>query len=72
MGRFQEAVNRTDRTRSRRRGKGFRLGSSEGRVGPGNCSMGRLFSEPRFTEAVLEFLEETDVGKVKKGVIVVE
>ena len=64
-----EAVNRTGRSGSRRGGKGFRLGSSGGRVGPGNFSMGKLFCEPQFTEAVLKFLEETDVGKVKKGVI---
>ena len=63
-------MNKTGKTRSRRGGKGFRIGESGGRVRPGNCSMGRLFSEPRFTEAVLEFLEETDVGRVKKGVIV--
>ena len=30
--------------------------------------MSRLFGDSRFTEAVLEFLEETDVGKIKKGV----
>ena len=59
-----------DKTRPRRGGKGFGIGSSGGKVGPGNCSMRRLFSETQFTGAVLEFLEETDVGKVKKGVIV--
>ena len=32
--------------------------------------MGKLFGDSRFTEAVLEFLAETDVGKIKKGVIV--
>ena len=62
-------MNRTGRSGSRRGGKGFRLGSSGGRVGPGNCTMGKLSCEPQFTEAVLKFLEETDVGKVKKGVI---
>ena len=44
--------------------------ADRGKVRPGNCSIGRLFSDPRFTEAILDFLRETDVGKVKKGVIV--
>ena len=61
-------MSRTGKAKTRG-GKGFGLGTSGGRVGPGNCSMGRLFSEPQFTEAVLEFLEETDVGWVKKGFI---
>ena len=65
-----EAGNKTGRDRPRRGGKGFGLGTYVGKVGPGNCSMGKLFSEPLFTEAVLEFLEKTDVGKIKKGVIV--
>ena len=63
-------MKKTGRDRPRRGGKGFGLGATAGKVGPGNCSMGKLFSESRFTEAVLEFLEKTDVGKIKKGVII--
>ena len=65
-----EAENRTGRDRPRKGGKGFGLGTYAGKVGPGNCPMGKLFSEPLFTDAVLEFLVKTDVGKIKKGVIV--
>ena len=61
---------KTGRTKSGMGNKGFRVGSSGGRVGPGNCSVGKLFGDPRFTGAVLKFLEETDVGKIRKGVIV--
>ena len=66
----RETVKKTGRDRPRRGGKGFGLGATAGKVGPGNCSMGKLFGESRFTEAVLEFLEKTDVGKVKMGVII--
>ena len=65
-----ETEIRTGRTKTRKGNKGFMLGSSRGRIGLGNCSMGKLFSDSRFTEAVLEFLAETSVGKIKKGVIV--
>ena len=58
------------RVEARGRGKGFGLWDSGGKVRPGNCSMSRLFGDSRFTEAILEFLEETDVGKIKKGVYV--
>ena len=54
----------------KRRKKGFGFISQEYRVGPGNCSVGRLMSDPRFTEAVLNFLANTQVGKIKKGTIV--
>ena len=50
--------------------KGFGFGMKDRRIGPGNCSIGRLMSDPRFTEAVLKFLSSTGVGKIKKGVIV--
>ena len=56
--------------KTRKGGKGFMLGSSRGRIGPGNCSVGRLFGDTRFTEAVLKFLADTGVGKVKKGVVI--
>ena len=49
--------------------KGFLLGTSGGGVGPGNCSVGRLFGDPRFSEAILKFLADMGVGKIK-GVIV--
>ena len=63
-----EAGIGAERTRKRKRNKGFMLGSTRGRIGPGSCSIGRLFSDSRFTEGVLEFLASTGVGKVKKGV----
>ena len=50
--------------------KGFLLGTSGGRVGPGNCSVGKLFGNPLCTEAILRFLADTGVGKIKRGVIV--
>ena len=50
--------------------KGFMLGSPRRRISPGNCSAGRLFGDPRFMEAVLKFLADTGVGKVKRGVII--
>ena len=67
-----EAMLRSDRSRvkERRRGKGFGVWGAEGKIRPGNCSIGRLFGDSRFTEAILEFLEETEVGKIKKGVVV--
>ena len=64
---------RKERKGKERKGKerkGFMLGSSRGRIRPGNCSVGRLFGDPRFTEAILKFLTDTGVGKMKKGVIV--
>ena len=67
-----EAFLKADKSRvkAKGRGKGFGVWESGGKVRPGNCSMSRLFGDPRFTEAILEFLEETDVGKIKKGVYV--
>ena len=57
-----------DRTGGAYKGrKGFMLGSSMGRVGPGNCSVGRLFGDPRFTEAVLKFLADTGWAKSRRG-----
>ena len=53
-----------------RKKKCFGFRSHEHRVGPGNCSVGKLLSDPRFAEAVLSFLENTQVGSIKKGVIV--
>ena len=50
--------------------KGLVLGSSKGRTSPGNRSVGRLFGDPRLTEAVLKLLADTGVGKIKKGVVV--
>ena len=50
--------------------KGFLLGTSGGRIGPGNCSVRRLFGNPLFLEAILRFLADTGVGKIKRGVIV--
>ena len=56
--------------RGRKGKKGFGFFSQEYRVRPGNCTVGKLMCDPRFTETVLAFLEDTQVGLVKKGVIV--
>ena len=56
--------------RGRKRRKGFSFYLQEYRIRPGNCTVGRLMSDPRFTDAVLSFLEDTQVGLVKKGVII--
>ena len=53
-----------------KRNKGFGFFTQEHRVRPGNCRVGRLMSDPRFTSAVLSFLRNTQVGLIKKGVIV--
>ena len=54
----------------RKRKKGFGFFPRENGVRPGNCTVGRLLSDSRFTEAVLDFLKDTQVGIIKKGVIV--
>ena len=56
--------------RGRKRRKGFGFFSQEFGVRPGNCTVGKLLGDPRFTEAVLSFLRDTQVGLIKKGVIV--
>ena len=56
--------------KGKRRKKGFGFLAHEQRVRPGNCTVGRLMSDPRFTEAILAFLRDTQVGLIKKGVIV--
>ena len=48
--------------------KCFCFGMRRSMVHPGNCSIKKLMSEDRSTEAVLKFLESTGVGKVKEGV----
>ena len=54
----------------KRRKKGFGFVTHEYTVRPGNCSVGRLMSDTRFTDAILSFLRDTQVGLIKKGVIV--
>ena len=54
----------------RRRKKGFGFTSQEHSVRPGNCSVGRLMSDRRFMDAVLSFLRDTQVGLIKKGILV--
>ena len=56
--------------KGRKRKKGFGFFSQEYEVRPGNCTVGKLLCDPRFTEAVLSFLRNTQVGLIKKGVIV--
>ena len=50
-----------------RRGFGFR--ARQARARPSNTSFRELLSNERYMEAVLEFLKDTRVGEVKKGVI---
>ena len=54
----------------KKRRKGFGFFAQENRVRLGNCTVGRLLGDLRFTEAVLKFLRNTKVGLIKKGVIV--
>ena len=49
--------------------KGFCFGMEKKDVRPGNTSVGKLLSDYRFVEAVVNFLENMGVGKVKKGVV---
>ena len=56
--------------KGKRRKKGFGFYSQEFGVRPGNCTVGKLMNDSRFSEAVLIFLESTQVGLVKKGVII--
>ena len=56
-----------DRRRRSKGSKGFMPGPSRGRIRPGNCSVDRLFGDPRFTEAVLKFLADTGMGTIKRG-----
>ena len=65
-----DAEDRMSKGKGKRRKKGFGFYSQEYRVRPGNCTVGRLMSDSRFSEAVLSFLESTQVGSVKKGVII--
>ena len=65
-----EGRRRTSKAGPGRRSKGLGFRSQEYRVGPGNCPVRKLLCDPLFTEAVLDFLEKTDVGKIKKGVII--
>ena len=45
--------------------KEFCLGMSKGVSRPGNTSVKKLLSDDRFVEAILEFLRDRGVGKVK-------
>ena len=58
------------RGRGKRRKKGFGFFAQDYMVRPGNCSVGRLMSDPRFTSTVLSFLRDTQVGLIKNGVII--
>ena len=50
--------------------KGFCFGMERKHARPGNCSVGALLADSRFSEAVLKFLSCTGVGKIKKGIII--
>lgn len=49
--------------------KGFMLGMIRRRSRPGNTPARKPFFDGRFTEPVLKFLGNTEVGKVKQGVL---
>ena len=53
--------------------RGYFLGWKKGGarvVGrPGNTSIREFMSDKRFAEAVLDFLRDTKVGKIKEGVV---
>lgn len=49
--------------------KGFCFGMEKKHIRPGNCSVGKLMSDSRFTEAVLKLLGSIGVGKIKEGVV---
>ena len=53
-----------------KRNKGFGFFTREHRVRPGNCRVGKLMSDIRFTSTVLAFLRNTQVGLIKRGVVV--
>ena len=59
-----------ERKKGRKRKKGFGFFTHEYSVRPDNCTVGRLMADPRFTDAVLSFLRDTQVGLVKKGVVI--
>ena len=65
-----DAGVRKEKNGRKKRKKGFGFFSQEYKARPGNCTTGRLMSDSRFTEAVLDFLKDTQVGLVKKGVII--
>ena len=50
-------------------GKGFGFRVRQARARPSNTSIRDLLADERYTEAVLRFLEATNVGEVKAGVI---
>ena len=66
----QEAEDKSLKIGGKKRRKGFGFRSHEYKVRPGNCTVGKLMGNPRFAEAVLSFLESTQVGLIKKGVII--
>ena len=68
LGRFQEAV-RTDLGDIYKGRKRFCFGMERRQTRPENCSVGKLLSNSRFREAVLKFLRNTGVGKIKEGVV---
>ena len=49
-----------------RKGFGYGVRTGRSRAGPGNTSMKELLADTRFTEAFLNFLKATSVGKVKE------
>ena len=65
-GASAEKIRGVDGIRKGRKGFCFGIGKKTRR--PGNTSVKDFLSDERFTEAVLKFLKNTGVGKVKQGV----
>ena len=53
-----------------RKGFCFGMAMEKRHIRPGNCSVGMLMADSRFSESVLKFLSSTGVGKIKKGVVI--
>ena len=70
MGKLQGVTRLGNQDLFTREEKDSIFGVEKGHVRTGNCSVGRLLADPRFSESVLKFLSSTGVEKVKKGVVI--
>lgn len=50
--------------------KGFGVAIEGRKANPGNTSIRKLFSEEKYHEAILGFLENTSVGRLKEAVLI--
>ena len=67
VGRASGRREQSDEPFKSRKGFGYRV--RQARARPSNTSVRNLLSDDRYKEAVLFFLRNTRVGKVKAGVI---